>query len=172
MNRRHLSLACFGVAASLFWFAAGASATTSISVNLQVGEPYRGPSIVFRHEPEIVVVPETRVYYVRNCDYDLYRYGSYWYYCYDGGWYRARAARGPFTFIGHRSVPKAVYTVPVKYRRHWREFPGRGHAYGHAKQERREAHQEAHRDARREARRDAARDVAQNERNEGKHRGK
>jgi hypothetical protein len=85
------SLACFGVAASLFWFAAGASATTSISVNLQVGEPYRGPSIVFRHEPEIVVVPETRVYYVRNCDYDLYRYGSYWYYCYDGGWCAARA---------------------------------------------------------------------------------
>jgi len=143
MKRLQLALASFALAAGLVWTAAGAWAATSVSVNLQIGDPYRGPSIVFRHEPDVILVPETRVYYVRNCDYDLYRYGSYWYYCHDDGWYRARGPRGPFRYISHRTVPRAVYTVPVKYRRHWREFPGRGHAYGHSKQDHRQASREA-----------------------------
>src|SRR5256885_12313673 len=49
--------------------------------------------------------PGSRVYYVRDYDYDLYRYGGMWYYNYDGGWYRARRYNGPFAYVGYRSVP-------------------------------------------------------------------
>ncbi len=166
MKRHRLSFAGLGLVAGLVAFAASASAATSISVNLRVGEPYRGPSIVFTHEPDVVVVPETRVYYVRNYDYDMYRYGSYWYYCYDNGWYRAHSPRGPFAFISYRSVPRAVYTVPQRYRRHWREFPGNGHAYGRDRQEVRKER----RVERREDRRAETREIRREERKAEKHR--
>jgi hypothetical protein len=150
MRRLSLWAACSSLALMVAALASTAFAGTSISVNFRVGDPYRGPEIVFAHDPEIVVVPDTRVYYVRNCDYDLYRYGSYWYYSYDGGWYRARSHHGPFAYISYRSVPRAVSVVPVKYRRHWHEFPGQGYARGHEKQERREAVREIAREDRRE----------------------
>lgn len=163
-------------ASTLAAFAPNAAAETSISVSLRVGDPYRGPRIVFSNEPQIVVVPDTRVYYVRNCDYDLYRYGSYWYYCYDDGWYRARSHRGPFKYISHRSVPRAVSTVPMRYRRHWRDFPGHGYARGHVKQERREAVREVRREERRESareeRREDRREDRRQDRREDRHRGR
>ena len=109
-----------------------AQAGTSVGVHIQVGDPYRGGSLVFHKEPDVVVVPETRVYYVRNYDYDVYRYGSYWYFIDDGYWYRARSYRGPFVHISSGSVPRSVRYVPVKYRRHWKNGPpphavARGH---------------------------------------------
>jgi len=159
MNRYRLSIAGLGVVLGLLAVAASASAATSISVNLQVGERYRGPSIVFTHEPDVMVIPETRVYYVQNCDYDMYRYGSYWYYCYDNGWYRGRSPRGPFAYINYRSVPRAVHTVPPRYRRHWREFPGNGHAYGHGKQVVRQSRPAGHPADRHEERRVEAREA-------------
>ena len=134
MNRLPVWIACVGLALTLY---APPSKAADISINLRVGDPYRGPRLVFQSEPDIVVVPGTRVYYVRNYDYDVYRYGSYWYYTYDGGWYRARRYGGPYVYVGVQSVPRSVAYVPVKYRRHWRESPGegRGHAYGHDKQD-------------------------------------
>ena len=152
MKRLPLWLACSGLMMALTSFASTAAAGTSVSINLRIGDPYRGPRLVFVHEPDVVLVPGTRVHYIRDCDYDLYHYGSYWYYCYDGGWYRARSYRGAFVLVSYRAVPRAVYTVPVNYRRHWREFPGRGYAYGHAKRERREIAHEVAQEERRERR--------------------
>jgi hypothetical protein len=132
MRRLSLWMACLGVTVALSGAASTAMARTDVSINLRIGDPYRGPRLVFRDEPDIVLVPGTRVYYVRDYDYDIYRYGSYWYYTYDGNWYRARRYDGPFVFVGYNSVPRAVTYVPVKYRRHWRQAPP-GHAYGHYK---------------------------------------
>jgi len=133
MNRLPVWIACVGMALALSAPASKAVAHTDISINMRVGDPYRGPRLVFESEPDIVVVPGSRVYYVRNYDYDVYRYGSYWYYNYDGGWYRARRYDGPYVYVGYQSVPRSVAYVPVRYRRHWRESPGQGHAYGHRK---------------------------------------
>lgn len=132
MRRLPLWIGCAVMAFALTAAAPIARAGTSVSINLRVGDPYRGPRLAFRDEPDIVVVPGTRVYYVRDYDYDIYRYGSYWYYNYDGGWYRARRYGGPYVYIGYQSVPRAVVYVPVKYRKHWREPQGR--AYGHYKE--------------------------------------
>jgi len=131
MRRLTLWIVCSAMAVSLPAAAPNAGAETSVSINMRVGDPYRGPSLEFRHEPDVVLVPDTRVYYVRDYDYDIYRYGSYWYFTYDGGWYRARRYNGRYVYIGYESVPRAVVMVPVKYRKHWRE--PRGNAYGHYK---------------------------------------
>jgi hypothetical protein len=127
MNRLPVWIACIGMALTL---SAPPSSAADISINLRVGDPYRGPRLVFQSEPRLVVVPGSRVYYVQNYDYDVYRYGSYWYYTYDGGWYRARRYDGPYVYVGVQSVPRSVAYVPVRYRRHWRDSPGQGHAYG------------------------------------------
>jgi hypothetical protein len=49
----------------------------------------------------------------------MYRSGTDWYYRYDGRWYRGTNYSGPFTYVGTSSVPRAVRTVPAKYRHHW-----------------------------------------------------
>lgn len=136
MSRLSLGMACLVMTFSLAMPVAKANAHTDVSVDLHIGAPYHGPRLVFEDEPDVVVVPGTRVYYVRDYDYDLYRYGSYWYYNYDGGWYRARRYNGPFTYVGYRAVPHAVSYVPVRYRRHWRDADAPGHAYGHYKDDR------------------------------------
>lgn len=129
MKRSTFGLAALAVAAFLAT-APPAQAGTSVGVHIQIGDPYRGGSLVFHKEPDLVVVPQTRVYYVRDYDYDVYRYGSYWYFIDDGYWYRARTYRGPFVHISASSVPRSVRYVPVKYRRHWKNGPP-AHAVAH-----------------------------------------
>ena len=101
-----------------------------MSVGLHFGDPYCGPDVYFQEEPRVVVVPGTRVYYVRDSDYDIYRYGSYCYYNYDGGWYRSRSYDGPWIYVGYRSVPREIRYVPVRYRKHWRDFRDDNARYG------------------------------------------
>jgi len=122
MNRWTVGLAALVVAASTA-VATPAKAGTSVGVQIQVGDRYRGGEVVFRSEPDVVVVPSTRVYYVRDYDHDVYRYGSYWYFVDRDHWYRARSWRGPFYHVKYVSVPRPIQVVPVQYRRHWRQ-PG------------------------------------------------
>lgn len=113
---------------------APARAATSVSINLRIGDPYPGGQLRFEHRPDVVVVPNTRVYYVRNADYDVFRYGKYWYLCDDGIWFRARTVRGPFRHIAFTTVPRSVIYVPAKHWKHWRSHSDRGYARGHQKQ--------------------------------------
>jgi hypothetical protein len=110
---------------------ASSMAATSVGVSINIGDPYRGAALHFRSEPDVVLVPDTRVYYVRDYDYDVYRYGSYWYFIDDGRWFRARSYRGPFVYIHETSVPRAIVSVPVRYRRHWGGPPPHAVARGY-----------------------------------------
>ncbi len=100
-------------------------AATSVGFSVRIGDPYRGTSIRFQSEPDLVLVPRSQVYYVRDYDRDIYRYGGAWYFVEDGYWYRARSYRGPFYRVDFRFVPREVYMVPTGYRRHW------GGSYGY-----------------------------------------
>ena len=104
-------------------------ASAAVAVSLQIGDPYRGPRLAFVQQPDIVVIPGTRVYYVEDTSYDLYRYGPYWYYYYDGGWYRSRDYDGPFYFISYQTIPGPIRYVPVQYRHHWRSYRGPAYTY-------------------------------------------
>lgn len=82
------------------------------------------PRIVFEQEPEVIVVPSTQVQYVPVVtDYDMYRYGKYWYVNQDGYWYRSRSYRGPFKFVEQRHIPHDVIVVPADYGHHPRHPP-------------------------------------------------
>jgi len=81
--------------------------------------------VVVVDEPDLMLVEGSRVYVVVNAEsgYDMFRYGSSWYVCHDGYWYRSRTYRGPYAVIDVRSVPRAVVSVPA---RHWKHHPHGG----------------------------------------------
>jgi hypothetical protein len=81
------------------------------------GAPPPPPPVVFRSEPEVILIPKTRVYYVPDQKYDLFRYGRHWYINNGGHWYRARAYAGPFTSLSFERVPATIVRLPEKYRR-------------------------------------------------------
>lgn len=110
---------------------AKSEAAVSVGVSLHVGDPYRGFSLQFRSQPDMVLVPATRVYYVRDYDHDLYRYGRSWYYVEDNSWYQSSSYNGPFVQIAVSSVPRQVYNVPTRYRRAWGGPPSHAPAYGY-----------------------------------------
>jgi hypothetical protein len=95
------------------------------SITLRIGDRYRGPSLGFTVAPSLVRIPGRGVYYVQDSDNDVYRYGNYWYLNYNGDWYRSDSYRGPWVFVGYRSVPSDVYSVPTQYRRSWSDYRDR-----------------------------------------------
>ena len=94
-----------------------ARAEVSADINIRLGNR-PAPVVVFQEEPEVVLVPKSRVYYVEHRGYDLYRYGRYWYINDDGYWFRASGYRGPFVGIELRHVPRSITVVPDRYRNH------------------------------------------------------
>lgn len=102
-----------------------AVAHAGASVNIGVSDGPVSLELSFRDEPEVVYVPEQRVYVVRDhdCDDDVFRYSGAWWVVRDGRWYRSRTWRGPFAFVHERYVPAAIWRVPAK---HWRRHPHGG----------------------------------------------
>ena len=97
----------------------GALAGTSVGWSVTIGNAPPPPAIVFQREPRVVVVPGSTVYVLEDdCDYDVFRYGVFWYVLNDSYWYRARTHRGPFVAVSARYVPSAISNVPAKYWRH------------------------------------------------------
>ena len=99
---------------------AGALAGTTVGWSVTIGNAPPPPVVVFEREPRVVVVPGSTVYVLQgdDCDYDVFRYGVFWYVFHDGYWYRARSHRGPFAAVSARYVPTALANVPPRYWRH------------------------------------------------------
>jgi hypothetical protein len=97
-----------------------ARADVDVHVNLGVPPP---PVITYEREPEVVLVPRTRVYYSSAPDYDLFRYGDAWYVNRDGYWYRSHSYRGPFAYVRYDAVPRAIVYAPAEYH----HYPVRPH---------------------------------------------
>ena len=113
MTKRILavSLCVLGLSA-----AAVAPSSADVRINASVSS---GPArISFESEPDVVVVPGSSVYYYEAPEYDVFRYGRYWYVDRGGTWYRANSYRGPFTVVRVSSVPRSVIVVPASYHRH------------------------------------------------------
>jgi len=90
-----------------------------VGFSLRIGDRYRGNNLYFSTRPRMTIVPGTRVYYVEDSDYDVYRYGGFYYAFDDGRWYRSSSYRGPWIYIRGGQVPRTIYTVPASYRRNW-----------------------------------------------------
>jgi hypothetical protein len=133
MNRWTSWIVGLGMTTSLM--AAVPADAQRVYTTVRVGEPYTGAVLDFDTAPRMVLVPNTRVYYVNdnNFDGDLYRVGGYWYYVDDGSWYRASSWRGPFLNIRETSVPADVYRVPARYRMSWSPGTGRRNQRSYAR---------------------------------------
>jgi len=89
---------------------APASAETSVRVGITLGNAPPPPVVRFRAEPRMVIMPTNGVsYYDGPCDYDYFRYGSYFYIYNDNYWYRSAYHQGPFIAIRESYVPRAFY---------------------------------------------------------------
>jgi len=88
-------------------------------VDVQVGIGIPAPPVVrFEAEPPVEIVPQTQVYYAPEPDYDLYRYGGWWYVNSNGYWYRSHSYNGPFGPVVYESVPHAIIAIPGSYHHH------------------------------------------------------
>ena len=77
-------------------------------------------SMTFDTQPEMRVIPNTSVYYLRDpSGYEVYRYANTWYVVDDGQWYSANTWRGPYVTIVSGSVPREIMTIPYAYRYYW-----------------------------------------------------
>lgn len=109
-------------------FVAGsAAAETQIYYGFNIGitNAPPPPTIVYKAAPEVVVVPDSKVYVVArgDNDCDMFRFGSYFYVTSGGFWYRASSYKGPFKVIDVRKVPEPIFVVPGK---HWKHHPHGG----------------------------------------------
>ncbi len=154
MRRKGGAIAAAALGAALVTMFAAAPAISGVNVNLNIGPP----AVVVAEPPEMVVVPESMVYFAPGVSVELLFYEGYWWTPKEGRWFRSRAHNGPWTVVGPRGVPAEIVHLPRDYRtvyvrgehvpygqlnRHWRhrEIERREHRgdWKHVKEERKEA---------------------------------
>lgn len=99
-----------------------------LNVNLNIGLP---PLFTFSEPPELVVIPNTYVYFAPGIDIDIVFYNGYWYRPYNGYWYRGSSYNGPWHHIGRDRVPRYILNLPPDYRRVYRDYPRIPHRHVH-----------------------------------------
>jgi len=100
-----------------------------VNVNVNIGLP---PVYTFPGPPELVVIPNTYVYYPPLVDLDIVFYHGYWYRPYNGYWYRGSGYNGPWHHIGRERVPRYIINLPPDYRRMYHDYPRIPHHYVHS----------------------------------------
>jgi hypothetical protein len=121
MNMRKLKLlATLGILATSLVVTAPAHAQ-DVHVRLNTG----GSHIYFGNEPNVVLVPGTRVYYSPYGDDDVYRYRNTWYVNRGGTWYRANSYNGTYYYVRPNRVPYQIMNVPSDWRAQYRRDHGR-----------------------------------------------
>ena len=99
-------------------------AHSAVSFSIFISNAPPPPRVAFVHEPRFVLVPAHEVYYcdAGYSDYDMFRYGSYYYLYDDGYWYRGPSYHGPFVAIRIEYVPSSIFYVS-DYGYHWQQAP-------------------------------------------------
>ncbi len=91
----------------------GFSGQSMARVHIDVNIPLP-PVITFSAPPELVVIPDTDVYYCPDVGSDIFFYAGYWYRPYGEYWYRAVSYEGPWAYIA--SPPVVLLRLPPDYR--------------------------------------------------------
>jgi hypothetical protein len=71
----------------------------------------KAPEVKYQGTPEFQPIEKTSVERAVNTDKDIIKVGDLYYMCFQGVWFMARAATGPWEVTG--SVPKQIYEIPV-----------------------------------------------------------
>jgi len=123
MNMRKLSL--FAALCILATSLVAATPAHAQQVHANVLLNPGGSHIYFDNEPNVVLVPGTRVYYSPYGSDDVYRYRNSWYVNRGGTWYRASSYRGPYMYVRQGRVPYQIMSVPPDWRDQYRRNHGR-----------------------------------------------
>jgi len=76
----------------------------------RVSKKLTAPEVAYQGDPKFVAVEPTKVERAVNTDKDILKVGDLYYMCFDGVWFMARAATGPWTVAN--TVPKEIYEIP------------------------------------------------------------
>ena len=69
------------------------------------------PEVAYNGEPEYEAIQGTSLQRARNTDKEIIKVGNTFYMCYQGVWFMANTAKGPWTIA--TSVPPEVYMIPA-----------------------------------------------------------
>jgi hypothetical protein len=67
-------------------------------------------SVRYDGDPDFQAIEGTTVYYAANTAFDVFRVGALYYTCFQGVWFVATSAQGPWKVCD--DVPGAIYTIP------------------------------------------------------------
>jgi hypothetical protein len=81
-----------------------------VSVNIGI------PAVVVAQPPEMVLVPDSQIYYAPSVEAELFFYRGNWYTRHGRRWYRGRSYNGPWVVAAPRTVPGAFVRLPGNYR--------------------------------------------------------
>src|SRR4030095_13107892 len=71
----------------------------------------KAPGVDFQGEPQFVAIDPTKVQRAGNTDKDVFKICDRYYMCYQGIWFVATGATGPWEVA--TSVPQEIYQIPV-----------------------------------------------------------
>ncbi|HET9567816.1 MAG TPA: hypothetical protein VFP16_05575 [Vicinamibacterales bacterium] len=71
----------------------------------------QAPEVTYQGEPQFEPIPTTTVSRATNTDKDIIKVGDLYYMCFQGVWFMARSANGPWEVA--TSVPEAIYKIPA-----------------------------------------------------------
>ena len=88
------------------------TAQAEVNVNINIGPP----PIVVSEPPEVVMMPQTGIYFVPSASFDVFFYDGYWWSPRGDRWYRANQYKGPWGIVQRNYIPAPLFKVPNNYR--------------------------------------------------------
>ena len=71
----------------------------------------QAPEVNYQGDPQYQPIDGTQLQRAVNTDKDIIKFGDMYYMCYQGIWFQATTAKGPWTIA--TSVPKEIYQIPA-----------------------------------------------------------
>jgi hypothetical protein len=71
----------------------------------------KAPEVAYQGEPKFEPIETTKVSQAVNTDKQIFKVGDLYYMCFQGVWFMAKSANGPWEVAS--SVPKEIYEIPV-----------------------------------------------------------
>lgn len=112
--RNFRTLAVLPVLGAFLWAGTPANGGTDVGVgiNINIGPP----PVIVSPPAELVLIPETGVYFIPDGGADIFFYGGYWWAPRGAAWYRANSLDGPWVIVERRLVSAPLLRIPGDYR--------------------------------------------------------
>jgi hypothetical protein len=101
-----------------------AAAEVSVRVGINIPLP---PVISFSVPPEVVVIPETYVYFVPDVEAEIFFFAGWWWRPWEGRWYRSRYYDRDWAY--HDRAPSFYSQIPPGWRNDYRERRWKDHRW-------------------------------------------